>query len=269
MKMVNKFLIMSCLVLVFYLIPLVFYKNHTDSHKIDSKVIIIGASSGIGAALAKEFAQRNYTVGITARREQLLKNIVLEIPSKSYYLAFDITESDAPDKLKKLINDMGGVDIVVINAGNGNCDLEWSQQKEIIDVNVVGFAAMASVAMTQFIKQGSGHLVGISSIAAVRGMPDAFAYCASKAFISTYLQGLRERFVRMNQQIYVTDVKPGYVDSPMGQSSGFWRASAEKAAHQIVDAIEHKNKLVYITKRWRLIACLFKILPDQIFYRLI
>ncbi|HAE39398.1 MAG TPA: oxidoreductase, partial [Candidatus Riflebacteria bacterium] len=132
-----------------------------------------------------------------------------------------------------------------------------------------GFAAMATAAMKLFIDQGYGHLVGISSIGALRGNRDSPAYNASKAFVSNYLEGLRVKAVRSGLPIYITDILPGFVDTAMAQGPGlFWVAMPEKAAAQILVAIDKKKRRAYITRRWRLIAWLMQVMPDFLYERI-
>ncbi len=136
-------------------------------------------------------------------------------------------------------------------------------------VNVTGFVIMANVAMHHFLSKGSGHLVGISSIAAIRGDDSAPAYNASKAFISNYLAGLRKKISKAGLPIVVTDVQPGFVDTAMAKGDGlFWVASPQKAAQQIYKAIKKKKKHVYVTKRWKLIGWLMKTMPEFIYNRM-
>ncbi len=163
------------------------------------------------------------------------------------------------------------MNLIVINSGVGfiNPDLNWEQEKEIIDVNVSGFVAMANSAFKYFYKQKSGHIVGISSIAALRGGDSDPAYNASKSFVSNYLQGLRKKISKLKIPIIVTDIKPGFVDTAMVKGKTlFWVASPEKAALQICNAIKQKRKHAYITKRWRIIAWLMKFLPDWIYNKI-
>lgn len=124
---------------------------------------------------------------------------------------------------------------------------------------------MADAAMKYFLKQGSGHLVGVSSIAALRGDSSAPAYSASKAFISNYLEALRSRMIRLKIPIAVTDIKPGFVDTPMAKGDGlFWVASPRKAALQIFDAVKKRRGHAYVTRRWRFVAWLFKLIPQRL-----
>ncbi|MEN8215554.1 MAG: SDR family NAD(P)-dependent oxidoreductase [Pseudomonadota bacterium] len=233
------------------------------------KAIIIGASSGIGKELAKVMSQNNYIVGLVARRIQLLDELVKELPGDSFIKHIDVSKPDeAMNQLNDLISEMDGVDIIVISSGIGfiNHDLNWAQEKETIDVNVSGFIAMANIAMHHFLYRGSGHLIGVSSIAAIRGDDTAPAYSASKAFISNYMAGLRKKVSKAGLPIIITDVQPGFVDTAMAKGDSlFWVASPQKAAHQIFMAIVKKRKHVYVTKRWKLIAWLMKTMPEFIY----
>ena len=128
-------------------------------------------------------------------------------------------------------------------------------------------AALASAAMRHFEERGRGHLVGLSSLAALRGQGAAPAYNASKAFVSNYLDGLRHRAVHGGLDVTVTDVLPGFVDTPMVGDQTFWLAPVDKAAEQIYRAIRRRRARVYVTRRWRLVAWLLKVLPDALYYR--
>jgi len=236
------------------------------------KAIVIGATSGIGKALAQLLVERGYRVGITGRRTELLEELRAQNPQAYVAEFMDISkQEEAREIFNRLVETMGGVDLVVVNSGTGkrNEELDWAIDKQIIEVNVTGCVAIANAAMHVFFKQGYGHLVGISSIAALRGSRYVPTYPASKAFFSTYLHGLRHKVGHKKLPITITDIQPGFVDTAMAQGDHvFWRAPTRKAAEQIYHAIVKKKKHAYITKRWRLIAWLFKILPDWIYFRM-
>lgn len=236
------------------------------------KAIIIGASSGIGKALAITLAKYNFEVGLMARRLQMLEDLQQQITTKTYVGHIDINQaSEAIEKLEKMIHEMENVDLIIINSGVGflNPELDWQKEQQTLNVNVYGFCALAGVAFKTFTKQGHGHLVGISSIGALRGNPIAPAYNASKAFMSNYLEGLRKKSFKNGKKIIVTDIRPGYVDTDMAKGEGkFWVAAPSKAAEQIYHAIQNKKSIAYITKRWRLIGWLLKIMPEWIYQRL-
>ena len=233
-----------------------------------SKAIIIGASSGIGRELAKILAHDGYTLGLVGRRVELLNALQQELPAQSFVRQVDVSQtSEAMGHLEALIGEMRGVDLIIISAGVGfiNTELDWEKEKVTIETNVAGFAAMANVAVKHFIGQSSGHLVGISSIAALRGSGATPAYNASKAFVSNYMEGLRQKVHKLKLPIIVTDVQPGLVDTAMAQGEGlFWVAPPEKAARQIYDRIRRRRTHAYVTKRWRSIAWLLKAMPGYL-----
>src|SRR5260370_2716375 len=194
------------------------------------------------------------------------------LPNPAFSRQADISDySYAMAILENLIEEMGGVDLIIISSGTGflNPDLNWAMEKKTLDVNVSGFTAMANVAFHHFVQAGRGHLVGISSIAAIRGSEVAPAYSASKAFMSNYLEGLRIRARKAGLPILVTDIQPGFVDTAMAQGQGlFWVASPQKAARKIYKAIQRKAKHAYVTKRWSVIGWLLKVLPDFLYFKL-
>ena len=135
-------------------------------------------------------------------------------------------------------------------------------------MNVSAWTAMADFAYLFFKEQRHGHLAAITSIAAIRGEGRAPAYNASKAYQAHYLEGLRKKSIHDHIPVFITDVQPGFVKTEGVRGDRFWEASAEKAARQIVRAIEKRKKKVYITKRWWFIAQLLKILPQSIYNRI-
>lgn len=234
--------------------------------------IVVGASSGIGREMAKILSANGYNLGLVARRLNLLTELAAELPTQSFIRVIDVSKpEEAMTLLQELIAEMKDVELFIISAGTGfhNPGLEWDLEQTTIDTNVVGFTAIILTAIQHLQSRGSGHIAGISSIAALRGGRAAPAYNASKAFVSNYLQGLQQRFSKMGLPIIVTDVKPGFVDTAMAKGDGiFWMASPEKAARQIFVAIQKQRKHVYVTRRWRAIAWLLKGLPDWLYNRM-
>ncbi|MCY7780000.1 SDR family NAD(P)-dependent oxidoreductase [Bacillus haynesii] len=230
------------------------------------KAMIIGASSGIGKALAKQLSAGGVEVGLAARRYELLAKLRDDLPGPSYIKKIDTADSErSPILLKELLDEMNWADAVFICSGVGylESEMDWSKEKETIDVNVTGFVSCSNVLMEHFIKNGRGHLVGISSIAALRGNGGAVTYAASKAFVSNYLKGLRQKVKKLGcDEIVVTEIQPGFVDTALAKGDHlFWTASPEKAAAQIISAVQKKKTHAYITKRWRLISWILKCLP--------
>ena len=237
----------------------------------DKKAIIVGASSGIGKALALVLAQRGYKVGITGRRSEMLEEIKALNPNAIIPMEADATHPEAEKELDSLVTALGGLDLFVISAGMGmpNKTLDYSIENATNQLNVVAFTKMVNWGVHFFEKQGHGHLANISSVASRRGGRLTPSYNASKAYQSNYFEGVRQRFYKLKLPIHTTDIRPGFVDTAMAQGSGiFWMAPKEKAAKQIYNAIKGKKPVVYITKRWALIAFIFSNMPKWMHKRL-
>jgi len=226
--------------------------------------IVVGASSGIGEAIARDLAQRGWRLGLLARRLPELEAIARDL-SGAVAAHVDLADPEGTRAaLSSLAEQLGGVDLWVLNAGTGelNTEFAWGPEDRTIRVNVLGFAAMADVAIHHCLDRGRGRIVGVSSIARFMKRPPAVSYAASKAFVSVYLDGLRELARLRGSNVTVTEACPGFVRTPMMKTSKpFWVASPQKAARQIVDGTLAGHKLVYITRRWRLIAWVLRLLP--------
>ncbi len=238
-------------------------------HKSAKKAIVIGASSGIGRAVAIELGKQGYDVGLMARREHLLREAAGQIHTNTFIQTIDISQPETAAKcLEQMIEKMGGVDVVIINSGvrHPNKQLLLKPELDTIAVNVQGFVAMATVAMNHFRSKNSGNLVGISSIAGLRGTSNAPSYNSSKAFVSIFLNGLWQKC--LSTGITVTDIRPGFVETDMiaNIKSKFWVATPEKAAVQILQAMDRKKKVAYVTRRYLLAAWLMRIIPDWLYY---
>lgn len=238
----------------------------------NKNAIIIGASSGIGKALSLELSRNGYTLGLCARRLTLLQEIKKSISSDTHIQQMDITDTAQAEKgFLRLIDQMGGADLVVICAGTGhiNPDLDTGLSLDTVNTNVIGFTAIANSAFRYFQNSGAGHLAAISSVAALRGSAEAPSYNASKAYMSNYLDGLRLKASKDNLDITVTEIRPGFVDTDMAKGEGlFWVSSPQKAAEQILKAIKDKKSYAYVTKRWRLMAWLIRIMPDMLYKKI-
>lgn len=237
------------------------------------KIIIIGATSGIGAELARQCVEKEYHVGGTGRRVERLEDLKKELGNYFSFTEMDVTHfDDAKLKLQKLIEEMGGMDIIVLNAGISNYPSSsiTGMEQKIIDVNVSGFVQLFGEAFQFFREQGHGQIVGVSSIASLFGSSRAAPYSSSKAFISTYMQAYRQRCNNLAEDITITDVKPGFVKSEMtkGKKGMFWVGETDTAVKQMLKDIEKKKSYSYITRRWRFVAWLLKLTPNWILDRM-
>jgi short-subunit dehydrogenase len=219
------------------------------------KAIIIGATSGIGRALAEALDAKGYAVGITGRRVELLDEVLDDLSDPAEAEPVDVTETEeARQHFDALVERLGGVDLVILSAGVGYTDEaeSWLHVRQTVET------------------AETGHLVGISSVAAVRENGAAPAYHASKTFVSRYLAGLRHRAAQAGLPIAVTDVRPGFVDTAMAKGDGlFWVATPERAASQIIRAIKRQRRTAYVTRRWRAVAALLKMLPGWLYRRVV
>ena len=211
------------------------------------KIIIIGATSGIGRGLAEVYSQEDYLIGITGRRENLLEEVCARDKDKLFYQVCDITDTQATiSSLETLTRKMGGMDILIICAGTGELNPELSYQLEEPTL-----------------------LVTISSVGGTRGSGIAPAYNASKAYQINYMEGLRQKATKSPYSIYTTDIRPGFVDTAMAKGEGlFWVTPVDKAVKQIKKAISKKKKVAFISKRWRYVTILFRLLPSAIYCRM-
>lgn len=233
------------------------------------KAVVIGATSGIGKGLAKILADNNFKVGITGRRKEKLNELKNEKPHSYIVKSFDITDFNiSVDKMEELITELGGLDLIILSSGIGdfNENIDFEIEKQTIQTNVIGFTCIASWAFNYFETQKSGHLIAISSVGGLRGSRIAPAYNATKAYQINYLEGLRQKAKKLNQQIYVTDIRPGFVDTDMAKGDGqFWVSTVDQATRQMYREIKRKKKIAYTTKRWKIIAIILKRLPNVIY----
>jgi short-subunit dehydrogenase len=243
----------------------------TTSSPSPKKIIIIGATSGIGKEIARIYLERGETIGITGRRENLLKEIQGTAPRQVYISSFDVRGNENILHVQSLIDAMGGLDLLIYNAGFGDISktLDWELDKETYETNVKGFIEIMNFAFNYFLNQDHGQVACTSSIAALRGNSWAPAYSASKAFQSVYMEGLHMKSKKMRANVFVTNIQPGFVNTKMAKGNGqFWVAPVNKAAMQIVEAIDKKKWNAYVTKRWWIIAQLMKWAPGWIYHKI-
>ncbi len=233
------------------------------------KVIVIGASSGIGRELARSFVRKGDVVGITGRRRELLEELKAEQPESYAIGVFDVTACElVVEHLTALTVELGGLDVLVVCSGTGdiNPDLDVEIEQRTLMTNVIGFTHVIDWGFNYFTRQQSGQLVGITSIGGLRGSRHAPAYNASKAFQMNYLEGLRVKARQLKTGVVVTDIRPGLVDTDMAKGDGlFWVEPVQKVSEQIMRAIEKKTAVAYVTGRWGLVARLLKLMPRFIF----
>ena len=206
---------------------------------------VTGASSGIGEALVRQLARAGIRVALAARRESELQRLAQEIEDAGGQAAvypLDVSDPQATiATVTRADEELGGLDLVIANAGVGRArwsgKLQWSDCAPIIDVNVQGAVATLIAVLPRFVERRRGHIVGVSSLAQYRGLPRNAVYSASKAFLSTFLEAVRIDVARSG--VHVTDVRPGYVKTPLTADNHNMPMAIEasRAAEEIWDAI--------------------------------
>jgi len=240
------------------------------------RAIIVGASSGIGAAIAAELAKRGYATCLLARRADVLADRCSEIAASStegtpepIWRQVDVRESLDPAIFSGIVEELGGLDALVYVAGYMSADQYDSEQdRATFEVNTLGAMDWLNQGAAYFEKQGSGALACVSSVAGDRGRRGKLAYCASKAAVNTFMEGLRNTLAVKG--ISVTTIKPGFVDTPMTQGieGMFWVVSPEFVAERSVNAMEKGCDEIYVPSRWRLVMWIIRNIPSLVFRRL-
>lgn len=240
------------------------------------KVFITGASSGIGEALAHEYAKRHQNedaiLGLVARRSEHLQKLQLTLIAtyniKCAIYPLDVRDSAAlAAAATDFIQQHGTPDIVIANAGVSSGTLtehieDITAFQAVMDINVLGLVHTFQPFIEAMRKAGTGKLVGIASVAGIRGLPGAGAYSASKAAAIAYLESLRIEMLHHN--IAVTTIAPGYIRTPMTDINSYpmpFLMEANIAATKFVDAIEHKRRFVVIPWQMGWVARLMRLLP--------
>ena len=238
----------------------------------DKKVIIIGATSGIGREVALIYIAQGWKVGVAGRREAELESLRAEYPEQVYVQTLDVTQEDAPEKLHALIEQVGGMDVFLLSSGIGkqNPTLETGLELATAATNVEGFIRMTNAAYHYFEQQGHGHLAVISSIAGTKGLGAAPAYSATKGFQNIYMDAL-DQLARMKKlNIQFTDIRPGFVATPLlnNQKKYPMLMEAPIVALDIVSAIEKKKRVAIIDWKFRLLVGFWRLIPKWLWLRL-
>lgn len=242
------------------------------------KAIVVGASSGIGAALALELARHGYWVAALARREAALTTLAdqeAERTGEKRILPYvhDVTDYDVvPGLFQTITRDLGGLDLIVYVAGIqpavGPDEYDFAKDKAVVEVNVLGAMAWLNLAAARFTRTSRGQIAAISSVAGDRGRRGFPGYHTSKSALTTYLESLRNRLAPHG--VSVTTIKPGQVQTALLENakSTLWVISPESAAAQMRQAIEKKQQTVYIPGRWRWMMLVIQHIPSVIFRRM-
>lgn len=237
------------------------------------RVLIMGASSGIGLAVAEALASRGVKTGLAARHTTELRALKEKYPDCVEYESIDVTHNDGPKKMEELIDKMGGMDIYFHVAGIGysNPTLDPHREAEMIATNAAGFARMVSAAYGYFRdNKRKGQIVALTSVAGTNGIGEMAAYSASKKCAQTYLVALEQLARKENVDITFTDIRPGWIRTPLLQEGKSYpmEMTLEYVVPQIIRAIVKHPRVEYIDARWGALCAAWKAIPDAIWTKM-
>jgi short-subunit dehydrogenase len=236
------------------------------------RVVITGASSGIGAALARRYARQGATLGLIARRRAEMEELAGELASPCEIYPLDVRDAGAlSEAARAFMAAHGCPDIVIANAGISLGTLAEHAEdipafREIFDINVMGMVSTFQPFIGPMRAAGRGRLAGIASVAGYRGLPGAAAYSASKAAAIACLESLRVEL--KGSGVTVTTICPGYVETPMTARNPYpmpFMLSADDAAHRIAATIDRGKSFAVIPWQMAIVARLLRMMPDWLY----
>ena len=230
------------------------------------RAVVIGASSGIGMEVAKRLLQDGWTLGVAARRVELLQTI-----GAAEVAEIDVTAEDAPARLRDLVARLGGMDLFFYASGIGKQNRELREDIELatMQTNGLGFTRMIGEAYRYFAERGEGHIAAITSIAGTKGLGPAPSYSATKAMQNVYLQALEQQANARGLRIRFTDIRPGFVDTALlnGDFKYPMMLRPENVAREIISAINSYQHIRVIDWRYRLLTAFWRRIPKFIWRR--
>lgn len=236
------------------------------------RIVIVGATSGIGLEVAKRCIREGWRVGAAGRREDALEKLRALAPDQVVTEPLDVTRDDAPEHLSRLIEKLGGMDIYLNSSGVGSRNTELRPDIEIntLRTNGEGFVRMVTAAFGYFRDHGGGHLAVISSIAGTKGLGSAPAYSATKRMQNTYIDALAQLSHMQKLDIRFTDIRPGFVATPLLDGDGQYPMlmQVDKVAGRIMQVLKSRRRRVVIDRRYAVFVFFWKLIPEWLWERL-
>ena len=228
-----------------------------------TRIVIVGATSGLGLATARLCIRRGWRVGAAGRRTELLEALRAEAPEQVETATLDVTQPEAPQQLTELV----GMDIYLHVAGIGSRNP--AIETATLRTNGEGFVRMVAAAFDRFRHHGGGRIAVISSIAGTQGLGAAPAYSATKRMQNTYIDALAQLARMERLPIRFTDIRPGFVDTPLLRNGRYpMLMQPDTAARHIVRAIERGRRRIVIDRRYALLVFLWRLIPAWLWERL-
>lgn len=237
------------------------------------RIIIVGATSGIGHEIAGIFLNMGYRLGIAGRRIDRLEKFKARLPEAIEIEQIDVCSEEAPERLKRLIKKVGGMDIFLLCSGVGhqNRKLDPTIELHTAETNAIGFMRMTTTAFNYFKSQTQPlkQIAVISSIAGTKGLGSAPAYSATKAMQNTYIDALAQLSKMEGLDIKFTDIRPGFIKTDLLKTGTYpLTMTSEYASRKIAKAILEKKRRAVIDWRYRIIVFFWRLIPQCIWERL-
>ncbi|MDD7236493.1 MAG: SDR family NAD(P)-dependent oxidoreductase [bacterium] len=249
------------------------------------RAIVMGATSGLGREIALELLKRGFIVGVCGRRLELLQEVEAEwkswlltsaassrvAPRQLFIRQIDVTASDAPERLLRLVEEMGGMDMYIHSSGIGfkNMALDGRIERETVITNALGFTQMVDAAFDWFKERGGGHIAFISSVAGTKGLGAAPSYSATKRYQWIYAQALAQLSSMERYNISFTDIRPGFVATGfLGSSKYPLLLEKHYVAQNIVKAILARKRSVIIDYKYKILCLFWRMIPNWLWERI-
>lgn len=235
------------------------------------RIVILGATSGIGLEVARLFLGLGWQVGAAGRRTEALEALRREAPGRVVTARIDVTAPEAAERLSELIERLGGMEIYLHCAGIGYCNpsLDAARELETLRTNGEGFVRCVRAAYAHFAAHGGGRLAAVTSIAGTRGLGVAPAYSATKRLQTTYLDALAQHARLTGGGVRITDLRPGFVDTPLLAGGDYpMLMRPEAVARRIARALLRGRRSTVIDGRYALLVALWRLLPRWAWERL-
>lgn len=238
-----------------------------------NRILVIGATSGLGNGIARRFACRGCQVVVCGRRQKQLQELVDEFPHSVTMAPLDVNAPDATDRLGQILSTYPDIDLIINCAGIGynNPDLDTDKDIATVTTDCLGFTAVCDTAFNYLANRAKGgQLVAISSVAATRPLGMAVSYSASKRFQASYLEGLDQLSRLRHLPVKVTDIRPGFTRTDLLDPTRRYPMLMEpdKVVIKVVNAIDRRRRVAIIDWRWRVLVALWRLIPHCLWVRL-
>lgn len=238
------------------------------------KIMIVGATSGIGLRLAELLAAEGNIVGVAGRKDEVMESLAARYPENIVWEHIDITSDDAAARMKNLAGRMGGMDVYfhVSGVGYDNPDLEIAKEVATMHTNVVGFTRMIDAAFRYFrdVCGGKGQIAAITSVAGINGIGCMAAYSSSKKFQQTYLRSLNQLAASQHLDIRFTDIRPGWIRTPLLAPAESYpmEMTVDYAVCRILRALRRRRRVAVVDWRWNILVGLWRLIPNALWIRM-